>query len=142
MTSRGLKTVRRVAGRFLTDHIEVWRMAWTEDLDETTLVSGYDTGEAIYDGPGRVRPTNQQPQVVGESIMALRNAAIMLGHDAPAVHRNDMIKVADSPNPELVNRWFQVVEERWASQEGLKRVEGLAIAPSRLWQGGNVDQEA
>lgn len=140
LTEHALRRIRKTAQRFLTDHLEVWRMTWTEDLNETTLVSGYDTGTMIYEGPGRVRPTSQQQQVVGESVAVFRNAGINLPHDAPSIHRNDVIKVATSQNPTLMGRWFQVVEERWATQEGLRRVEGLAIAPSRLWLGSEVDQ--
>lgn len=137
---RALRGVRRFVSRTLVDTIEIRRMTWTHDLDESTLVSGYDSGIVVYSGSARVRPTDQQTEVVGESVMALRNAGITLPHDAPAIHRDDMVQVTDSANSSLVGRWFQVTEERLAGQEGFKRIEVLSIVPSRTWLGSEVDQ--
>ena len=141
-SSRALGAIRRHVSSFLTDEIEVRRMEWNEQLDEETLISGYGDGEVIYEGPCRVRPTSQQTEVVGESVMMLRNANITLPHSAPAVHRDDVAVVTASQNPDLIGRWFQVTEERISGQEGYKRVSALSIAPSRLWRGGNVDSES
>lgn len=139
-SDRALRSVRKFVRRTLVDTVEIRRMTWTHDLDENTLVSGYDSGSVIYTGAARIRPTDQQTEVVGESVMAMRNAGITLPHDAPAIHRDDMVKVTESANSSLVGRWFQVTEERIASQEGFKRVEALSISPSRTWLGSEVDQ--
>lgn len=137
---RALRGVRKFVQKTLTDTVEIRRMSWTHDLDENTLVSGYDSGVVIYAGAARIRSTTQQTEVVGESVMAMRDAGMTMPHDAPAIHRDDMVKVTESPNSTLVGRWFQVTEERIASQEGFKRVEMLSIAPSRTWLGSEVDQ--
>ena len=140
--TRGLASVRKFVARTLVDTVEVRRMEWEHELNSETLVSGYDSGEVIYTGPARVRPTNGQNEVVGESVMHLRSARVNLLYDAPAIHRNDVIRVTESANPDLVDRWLQVTEVRLASQEGYKRVETISIAPSRQWIGGNVDGES
>lgn len=138
-SERALASVRRFVRRTLVDAVEVRRLAWTNDLNETTLVSNYDDGTQIHTGPARVRPTTQQTIAVGESLMATRNARITFPHDVPAIHRDDVIRITDSPNPELIDRWFQVTGERLAAQEGFVSVEVISIAPSRLWQGSSVD---
>ena len=138
---RALRSARAMISRALVDEVEVRRMEWDHSLNTDTLVSGYDDGEKIYDGPARVRPTSGQNEVVGESVMHMRSAQFTLPHTAPQVRRDDVIRVTDSPNGNLIDRWFQVTEERIAGQEAYKRVEAVSIAPSRQWLGGNVDTE-
>ena len=138
---RALKSARRMVSRALVDEVEVRRMKWKNEVDEDTLVSNYDEGETIYTGPARVRPTAGQNETVGESVIHMRSAQFTLPHTAPQVRRDDVIRVMDSPNSDLIDRWFQVTEERIAGQEAYKRVETVSIAPSRQWIGGNVDEE-
>lgn len=138
---RALKSTRRMIRRALVDEVEIRRMEWDHTLDTETLVSGYDEGTVIYSGEARVRPTAGQNEAVGESVIHMRSAQFTLPHTAPQVRRDDVIRVVDSPNGDLIDRWFQVTEERIAGQEAYKRVEAVSIAPSRQWIGGNVDKE-
>lgn len=139
LSDRALKSIRAVVDRGLVDVVEVRRKDWEHTLNEDTLVGGYGDGEQVYQGRARVRPTNAQTEAVGESVVMLRNAQITFPDSAPQIRRDDLVRVIDSPNSDLWERWFHVTEERIAGQEGFKRVTALSIAPSRTWRGGNVD---
>lgn len=139
LSDRALTAIRETVDRGLVDTVEVRRKDWEHTLNEETLVGGYSDGEQVYQGRARIRPTSAQTEAVGESVMMLRNAQITFPDSAPQIRRDDLVRVIDSPNSDLWDRWFHVTEERIAGQEGFKRVTALSIAPSRTWRGGNVD---
>jgi hypothetical protein len=118
---------RRVVGRILDDKLEVWRdgAGRTDDvLDERTgrLVPPRPDEELIWDGLGAVMPFDRPAitQPVGGSVTVeppTTDYQAVLPIEAPALRRDDVIRVAGSVrpkgprDPQLIGRRFRVSDE-------------------------------
>ncbi|MEU3973419.1 DUF6093 family protein [Streptomyces bacillaris] len=118
---------RRVVGRILDDKLEVWRdsAGRTDDvLDEVTgrLVPPAPDEELVWDGLGAVMPLGR-PAITKPVEGAVAVEPPMTGYqavlpvDAPALRRDDVIRVAGSVrpggprDPQLVGRRFRFSDE-------------------------------
>ncbi|MGW2881344.1 DUF6093 family protein [Streptomyces sp. NPDC001233] len=118
---------RRVVGRIMDDKLEAWRdsAGRTDDmLDETTgrLVPPRPDEELLWDGLGAVMPFGR-PAITRPVSGAVAveppttDYQAVLPVDAPALRRDDVIRVAGSVRPEgprdpqLVGRRFRVSDE-------------------------------
>ncbi|MEU8560581.1 DUF6093 family protein [Streptomyces cyaneofuscatus] len=114
---------RRVVGRILDDKLEVWRdsSGRTDDvLDETTgrLVPPVPDEELVWDGLGAVMPLGRPAitKPVGGAVAVeppTTDYQAVLPVGAPALHRDDVVRVAGSVrpggprDPQLVGRRFR-----------------------------------
>ncbi|MFE6718443.1 DUF6093 family protein [Streptomyces albidoflavus] len=118
---------RRVVGRMLDDKLEVWRdSAGRSDdlLDETSgkLIPPSPDEELVWDGLGAVlrlgRPALTRP-VEGARVVEppTTDCQAVIPVDAPALRRDDVVRVAGSVRPGgprdplLVGRRFRVSDE-------------------------------
>ncbi|MER5546488.1 DUF6093 family protein [Streptomyces sp. NPDC001130] len=118
---------RRVVGRIMDDKLEAWRdsAGRTDDmLDETTgrLVPPRPDEELLWDGLGAVMPFGR-PAITRPVSGAVAveppttDYQAVLPVDAPALRRDDVIRVAGSVrpggprDPQLVGRRFRVSDE-------------------------------
>ncbi|MGW2320135.1 DUF6093 family protein [Streptomyces sp. NPDC001680] len=118
---------RRVVGRIMDDKLEAWRdsAGRTDDmLDETTgrLVPPRPDEELLWDGLGAVMPFGR-PAITRPVSGAVAveppttDYQAVLPVDAPALRRDDVIRVAGSirpggpRDPQLVGRRFRVSDE-------------------------------
>jgi hypothetical protein len=118
---------RRVVGRVLDDKLEAWRDSAgrvDDTLDEATgrLVPPKPDQELVWDGIGAVmplgRPAITQP-ISGSMAVEppTTEYQAVLPVDAPALRRDDVIRVAGSVrpggprDPQLVGRRFRVSDE-------------------------------
>jgi hypothetical protein len=123
--------------RFMVDVIEVYDISDSEEsvFDPVTLTSSPKQGDLVYDGPARVRPTRGPKEMaVGESVIVMRDADFSLPWNAPAVQRDQMIRVKSTEDPELQGRWFRITDATLAGQSATRKCSGVQVQPSRLWK--------
>ncbi|MEV4907066.1 DUF6093 family protein [Streptomyces albidoflavus] len=118
---------RRVVARILDDKLEVWRdgAGRTDDvLDETTgrLVPPPPDEELVWNGLGAVMPFGRPAitRPVGGSVAVeppTTDYQAVLPVDAPALRRDDVVRVAGSVrpggprDPQLIGRRFRYSDE-------------------------------
>ncbi|MFI9391894.1 DUF6093 family protein [Streptomyces bauhiniae] len=138
-----LDGARRVAARILDDKLEVWRdsAGRTDDvLDETTgeLVPPAPDEELVWDGLGAVMPLGLPAitKPVGGSVAvepSTTDYQVVLPVDAPALRRDDVVRVAGSirpggpRDPQLVGRRFRFSDETVGTYTVLRTVRVQVI---------------
>lgn len=132
-SERGMKMLRRNAERTMDDTIRVMRPSDStleSDLTETNV-----PGVQVYEGKARITPTRGPREAsVGEGVMALRDADIIIPHDSPLVWRDDNVEVVTSADPALEGRSFRVTDVRVHSEQAARRFSCVQVQPSRQWQ--------
>jgi hypothetical protein len=133
MSPRALHTIRRSTERWMVDQIELWSSSKSEFDDETmreTHIPGVKKGES----KARISPTTgPREQPIGDSVIALRDADILLPIDFVEPSRDDEVLVVSSADPALVGRWFMVTDVRVFSQQAARRISVVQAQRSRNW---------
>lgn len=118
----------------MVDEVAIWRGSTMEHDDGTLVESLDDEGELVYQGKARIRPTGGTREAsIGEGVIALRDADVLLPHDSPSVYKDDEVNVLSSDDPDLDDAWFRVTDTTAFSQRSSRSISVVQSQPSRKW---------
>jgi hypothetical protein len=133
MSPRAIATIRRSTNQWMIDEIEVWDKPSSEH-DDNTLVESHTSSQLLWESKARITPTRgPREQPVGEGVMVMREADILIPHDSPAPIRDQQVRVKSSADPSLVGRWFSITDVRASSQQAARRFSVVQHQRSEDW---------
>lgn len=134
MSQRAEKTIQRSTSMWMIDRVELWNPS-SSTHDDETLIEEHEAGEKIWGpGPARIRPTSgPREQAVGDTVLALRDADILLPLTVPLPWVEQEIKVVKSRDTALVGRWFRITDVRVFSQQPARLVSVVQHQRSPDW---------
>lgn len=110
--SEYLTRAENVVEEFMADTATVERTDDTRVWDESTGRSTTGTATEIYSGKCRIAPTSPSVEVVGNELVAWRDADFYFPVDSPQFHVGDLITVTASRDANLVGRVWRVTAVR------------------------------
>lgn len=118
---------RPIHSRFSKHHRPVASGTHTSTVIITRLVAGPGTlgpegyepppASEVYRGPARITPspTTERNLVVGEAQVVTRRYALAITWDAAELHVDDLVRVTDGDDPELVGKTLRIADVEYGS---------------------------
>ena len=141
MSNRAVATLRRTALDWMQDEIELWSPS-TSTHNDTTLREVITPGVKEWEGVARIGPAQGAREIsIGDAVIALRDADVLIPHDAPAPYKDQEIYIKSSQDSELVGRWGKVVSSRVFSQQATRRFSITMAQKSRVYDPSGVEDD-